>query len=140
MSGEDPEDKKVENPAADDDPIDDESLDDVFEADETFDVDGDFEADPEAAEAIAERWLKHQTSQLEKQPVNRSTVDATLSDLIRLADELVKKHGLRKFMRRVRSPSHRLSNRWRRSSVQYWMRLRRQHVHRQQRLHRPPIL
>ena len=53
MSGEDPEDKKVENPAADDDSIDDDSLDDVFEVDETFDVDGEFEVDPEAAEALA---------------------------------------------------------------------------------------
>ena len=53
MSGEDPEDKKVENSAADDDSIDDDSLDDVFEVDETFDVEGDFEVDPEAAEALA---------------------------------------------------------------------------------------
>jgi hypothetical protein len=92
MSGEDPEDKKVENPAAEDDSIDDDSLDDVFEVDETFEVDGDFEVDPEAAEALAamaessDGAVGDATSDMSQQP----TLDATLSDSIRLADELVK--------------------------------------------------
>ena len=89
MSGEDPEDKKVENPAADNDSIDDDSLDDVFEVDETFDVDGDFEVDPEAAEALATMAEASDVAvgdTASKQP----TLDATLSDSIRLADELVK--------------------------------------------------
>jgi hypothetical protein len=92
MSGEDPEDKKVENPAVEDDSIDDDSLDDVFEVDETFEVDGDFEVDPEAAEALAamaessDAVVGDATNHTNQQP----TLDATLSDSIRLADELVK--------------------------------------------------
>ena len=89
MSGEDPEDKKVENPAADDDSIDDDSLDDVFEVDETFDVDGDFEVDPEAAEAIA-AMAEASDVAVGETAGQQPTLDATLSDSIRLADELVK--------------------------------------------------
>ena len=89
MSGEDPEDKKVENPAADDDSIDDDSLDDVFEVDETFDVDGDFEVDPEAAEAITAMAGASDVAVGEKAS-QQPTLDTTLSDSIRLADELVK--------------------------------------------------
>ncbi|MEC9076511.1 MAG: hypothetical protein VX907_01120 [Pseudomonadota bacterium] len=89
MSGEDPEDKKVENPAADDDSIDDDSLDDVFEVDETFDVDGEFEVDPEAAEAIASMAEASDVA-VGETASQQPTLDATLSDSIRLADELVK--------------------------------------------------
>jgi myosin heavy subunit len=89
MSGEDPEDKKVENPAAEDDSIDDNSLDDVFEVDETFEVDGDFEVDPEAAEALAA--MAESSDVVVGATTNQQpTLDATLSDSIRLADELVK--------------------------------------------------
>ena len=89
MSGEDPEDKKVENPAAEDDSIDDDSLDDVFEVDETFEVDGDFEVDPEAAEALAA--MAESSDVVAGETTNQQpTLDATLSDSIRLADELVK--------------------------------------------------
>ena len=89
MSGEDPEDKKVENPAADDDSIDDDSLDDVFEVDETFDVDGDFEVDPEAAEAITAMAGASDVA-VGETASQQPTLDTTLSDSIRLADELVK--------------------------------------------------
>jgi hypothetical protein len=89
MSGEDPEDKKVENPAAEDDSIDDDSLDDVFEVDETFEVDGDFEVDPKAAEAIAA--MAESSDVVARDETNQQpTLDATLSDSILLADELVK--------------------------------------------------
>ena len=94
MSGEDPEDKKVENPATDDDSIDDDSLDDdtlddVFEVDESFDVDGDFEVDPEAAEALATMTEASDVAGGETAS-QQPTLEATLSDSIRLADELVK--------------------------------------------------
>ena len=70
MSGEDPEDKKVENPAADDDSIDDDSLEMTYSKLMrllTLTV---------ILRLIRRllkqslRWLKHQTAQLEKQPVN----------------------------------------------------------------------
>ena len=89
MSGEDPEDKKGENPAADDDSIDDDSLDDVFEVDETFDVDGEFEVDPEAAEALA-TMAEASDVAVGETASQQPALDATLSDSIRLADELVK--------------------------------------------------
>ena len=89
MSSEDPEDKKVENPATDDDSIDDDSLDDVFEVDETFDVDGDFEVDPEAAEALA-TMAEASDVAVGETASQQPTLDTALSDSIRLADELVK--------------------------------------------------
>ena len=138
MSGEDPEDKKVENPATDDDSIDDDSLDDVFEVDESFDVDGDFEVDPEAAEALA-TMAEASDVAVEETASQQPTLEATLSDSIRLADELVKTR-IEKIHEAGRSQFHKLSNQWKRSSVQYWMQLRRQHVHRQQPVRRPVIL
>ena len=71
MSGEDPEDKKVENPAADDDSIDDESLDDVFEVDETLTLTVILRLIGRL-QKLSLRWLKHQMSQLRN---TRSTVN-----------------------------------------------------------------
>ena len=85
MSGDDPEDKKVENQAPGDDSIDDDSLDDVFEVDETFEVDGDFEVDPDATQAI-----ENMGAAAQEQVRSAPPLDATLTDSIRLADELVK--------------------------------------------------
>ena len=89
MSGEDPEDKKVDNQAPGDDSIDDDSLDDVFEVDETFEVDGDFEVDPDAAQAI-ENMAAASGAVAQEQTSAPPPLDATLTDSIRLADELVK--------------------------------------------------
>jgi hypothetical protein len=89
MSGDDPEDKTVDGQAPGDDSIDDDSLDDVFEVDETFEVDGDFEVDPNAAQAI-----ENMAATGDAIPQQRTSaappLDATLTDSIRLADELVK--------------------------------------------------
>jgi len=89
MSGDDPEDKKVDNQAPGDDSIDDDSLDDVFEVDETFEVDGDFEVDPNAAQAI-ENMAAAGGAVTQEQTSAAPPLDATLADSIRLADELVK--------------------------------------------------
>ena len=89
MSGDDPEDKKVDNQAPGDDSIDDDSLDDVFEVDETFEVDGDFEVDPNAAQAI-ENMAAAGGAVTQEQTSAAPPLDATLTDSIRLADELVK--------------------------------------------------
>ncbi|MDC0379313.1 hypothetical protein OAM79_02330 [Litorivicinus sp.] len=89
MSGDDPEDKKVDNQAPGDDSIDDDSLDDVFEVDETFEVDGDFEVDPDAAQAI-ENMAAAGGAVAQEQTSAAPPLDATLTDSIRLADELVK--------------------------------------------------
>ena len=89
MSGDDPEDKKVDNQAPGDDSIDDDSLDDVFEVDETFEVDGDFEVDPDAAQAI-ENMAAAGGAVTQEQTSAAPPLDATLADSIRLADELVK--------------------------------------------------
>ena len=89
MSGDDPEDKKVDNQAPGDDSIDDDSLDDVFEVDETFEVDGDFEVDPDAAQAI-ENLAADSGAVAQEQTSGAPPLDATLTDSIRLADELVK--------------------------------------------------
>ena len=141
MSGEDPEDKKVENPAADDDSIDDDSLDDVFEVDETFDVDGDFEVDPEAAEAIASMAEASDNVVVGEKASQQPTLDATLSDSMRLADELVKTR-IEKIHEAGEESVSQLSNRWKRSSTRFSIhtRLRRQHVHRVSRVRRPLIL
>ena len=89
MSGDDPEDKKVDNQAPGDDSIDDDSLDDVFEVDETFEVDGEFEVDPDAAQAI-ENMAAASGAVAQEQTSAAPPLDATLTDSIRLADELVK--------------------------------------------------
>ena len=90
MSGDDPEDKKVDNQAPGDDSIDDDSLDDVFEVDETFEVDGDFEVDPDAAQAIENMAAAGGGVVTQEQTSAAPPLDATLTDSIRLADELVK--------------------------------------------------
>ncbi|MDA8665525.1 hypothetical protein N9L52_05970 [Litoricolaceae bacterium] len=90
MSGDDPEDKKVDNQAPGDDSIDDDSLDDVFEVDETFEVDGDFEVDPDAAQAIENMAAAGGGAVTQEQTSAAPPLDATLTDSIRLADELVK--------------------------------------------------
>ena len=89
MSGDDPEDKKVDNQAPGDDSIDDDSLDDVFEVDETFEVDDEFEVDPDAAQAI-ENMAAASGAVAQEQTSAAPPLDATLTDSIRLADELVK--------------------------------------------------
>ena len=88
MSGDDPEDKTVDSQAPGDDSIDDDSLDDVFEVDETFEVDGDFEVDPNAAQAIEN--MAATDSAVPQRQTSAPPLDATLTDSIRLADELVK--------------------------------------------------
>ena len=90
MSGDDPEDKKVDNQAPGDDSIDDDSLDDVFEVDETFEVDGDFEVDPDAAQAIENMAAAGGGAVTQEQTSAAPPLDATLTASIRLADELVK--------------------------------------------------
>ena len=89
MSGDDPEDKTVDSQAPGDDSIDDDSLDDVFEVDETFEVDGEFEVDPDAAQAI-ENMAAASGAVAQEQTSAAPPLDATLTDSIRLADELVK--------------------------------------------------
>lgn len=89
MSGDDPEDKNVDNQASGDDSIDDDSLDDVFEVDENFEVDGDFKVDPDAAQVI-ENMTAADGSVTRGQVSTQPPLDTNLADSIRLADELVK--------------------------------------------------
>jgi hypothetical protein len=89
MSGDDPEDNKVDDQISGDDSIDDDSLDDVFEVDESFEVDGEFEVDPDAAQAI-ENMAAAGDVVVQEQISQSAPLDSTLTDSIRLADELVK--------------------------------------------------
>ena len=84
-NGEESEDKKLAETA---DQVDDNSLDDVFEVDETFDVEGDFEVNSEAAGALQALGDKDRSAA--DGGLSGGALDSTLTDSIRLADELVK--------------------------------------------------
>ena len=84
-NGEESEDKKVTEKT---DQVDDDSLDDVFEVDETFDVEGDFEADLNATGPSQDSELDDSAE--DRGGPSERPLDAGLTDAIRLADELVK--------------------------------------------------